>query len=862
MMDETYKEGETLINNNDGPDSDDGGIELSEQQNGYFTEVSSPSSAAPSKTWAWIYILSASVMASLGGVLFGYDMGIISGAILQLRDVFCLSCLDQELVISAMLMGAVVGSLIGGFLIDHCGRRLTIIINAGIFLIGAIILGISPNFSVLVIGRILVGFAVSVSATGECIYISEIAPAHRRGLLVSLNELGITLGLLLAYLCNFVFISEVDGWRWMFALSAIPAVIQGIGMFFLPMSPRFLMLKKKEDDASKVLKKLRGTNSVDKEISGIRVSLASEKNQSCLDVCSIQDGMRGRMFIGVGLVFFQQFTGQPNVLYYAPTIFEEIGFKSNSAATLATVGLGVVKVVMTVFALICVDKFGRRRLLLIGAIVMGLSVITLGIVCHFESAGVPEKTCVDHSHCQSAILHNHSFNVIPVSTHRPSNYSISTIKPLDFNINNRTAINDSLNDSRMIPLVDKTTTDSDNINDTGINDVKTKTFNDSSHTNTTRVENLGHSSTIQKVFGFSALMCYVAAYGFSFGPVTWLVLSEIFPATIRGRAIAIATVFNWGTNLIVTFTFLDIMNGLGVTWTFTLFGIICAISVIFIYSFVPETKNRSLEQVSADLKAKPPMSRLRQNWKYLCCYDNRHQHGNYRRVQISVSHDRSHNVSHDRSHGVSHDRSHNVSLDRSHDVSHDRSPDVLHDISHNVSHDISHNVSHDRSHNVSHDISHNVSHDRSHNVSHDRSPDVLHDISHNVSHDISHNVSHDISHNVSHDRSHYVLHDRSHYVLHDRSHNVSHDRSHNVSHDQSHNVSHDTSHDVLHDVLHDISHNVSYDTSHDVLHDISHNVSYDTSHDVLYDISHNVSYDTSHDVLHDISHNVSHMNII
>lgn len=635
-MDEQFKEGETLIGRHDSQDSDDGGgefqMELSEQQNGRFTDTPMTPAVgeAPSKAWAWFYVISASVMASLGGVLFGYDMGIISGAILQLRDVFCLSCLDQELVISAMLIGAVVGSLVGGFLIDHCGRRLTIIANSVVFLAGAVILGASPNFAILVVGRLLVGFAVSVSATGECIYISEIAPAKRRGLLVSLNELGITLGLLLAYLCNFLFISMPSGWRWMFVLSAIPAVIQGVGMFFLPMSPRFLMLKKREDDALKVLKKLRGSDRVDSEISGIRVSIASEKNQNCTDLCGSEDGMRGRMFIGIGLVFFQQFTGQPNVLYYAPTIFEEIGFESHSAATLATVGLGIVKVIMTIIALICVDKFGRRRLLYIGATVMGLSIFTLGVVCHFESASIPKKACVDHSHCESTAEHTHPFATQPPDPlNRITKDSLSLdIKSVFTNESNSSdAFHSSVyNLSTIVPTLNKNT--SSNSSDKGLTTLPTS--------NVTKGNDSSHSPLIQRISGFAALMCYVAAYGFSFGPVTWLVLSEIFPAAVKGRAIAIATVFNWGTNLIVTFTFLDVMNSLGVTWTFTVFGIICAFSVMFIYSFVPETKNRTLEQVSAEMKSKPPMLRMKQNCRKLCCCISRHSvrsHGNYRRVQ-------------------------------------------------------------------------------------------------------------------------------------------------------------------------------------------------------------------------------------
>ncbi|KAH3782648.1 solute carrier family 2, facilitated glucose transporter member 10-like isoform X2 [Dreissena polymorpha] len=682
MEEESNKEGETLIGACTSSDNEDfdAEFELSGASNGRLpaSQGSVGIQSGGGACCSNCYVITASLMASLGGVLFGYDIGIISGAVLQLRDVFCLSCLDQELVISAMLMGAMLGSFIGGFLMDHCGRRSTIIGNSVVFLLGALILGFAPNFGVLVVGRLLVGFAVSVSATAECIYISEIAPPKQRGLLVSFNELGITVGLLLAYLCNFLLIDASNGWRWMFALSAVPAVVQGVGMVFLPRSPRFLMLKRREDEAEGVLKKLRGSNRVENEISAIRVSIANEKNQRCLDLCSGQDGMRGRMFIGVGLVFFQQFTGQPNVLYYAPTIFEDIGFRSDSAATLATVGLGIVKVVMTVIALVCVDKIGRRKLLCTGSLFMGISIIALGTVCHFEQGTDPQKACVDHSSCSSNDDHSHMFlsstfqalskhnislntSTSAVSAFMTQKSSVILKQPFYANESNEIQAKSANRENDFGSSKGDNQTDKKHnaTNNNGILKAKGDNTSDGNiFINQTKGTNLderlgipkgynnsdGNVSTgkingskLQRAVGFVALMCYVAAYGFSFGPVTWLVLSEIFPAAVKGRAIAMATVFNWGTNLIVTFTFLDIMNGVGVTWTFILFGLICFLSLAFIFAFVPETKNRTLEQISSDLKANPSSIRMRRNCGWLLCCIDRQQsfgnHGNYSRVE-------------------------------------------------------------------------------------------------------------------------------------------------------------------------------------------------------------------------------------
>ncbi|XP_048760030.1 solute carrier family 2, facilitated glucose transporter member 12-like isoform X2 [Ostrea edulis] len=554
-----------------------------------------------------IYVVCASIMASLGGVLFGYDIGIISGAVLQLRDEFCLSCSFQEMVISAMLMGAIAGSLIGGFLIDKFGRRLTIIVNTAVFLVGALVLGFSPNYAALIIGRLLLGFAVSLSATGECIYISEIAPPKRRGQLVSLNELGITLGLLMAYLVNYLFIDVPEGWRYMFSLSAIPAAIQGVGMFFLPKSPRYLVLMGRDAEAEDVLLKLRDRKKIQahRELEKIKSSISTEKEHTCLDLFSSSDNMAGRMFIGAGLVFFQQCTGQPNVLYYAPTLFEGIGFESDSAATLATVGLGCVKVVMTVITICCVDKWGRRRFLLTGASLMGVSLLLLGIISHLNDHVYGSNPCQESVRCSEALT-NANFNLTMPYTTTPQmfdmneSYTLSELEWMAYIMDNYTI----------------TTTEEPHVHI--------------------------HGSTLGKIAAFTSLMLYVAAFGFSFGPVSWLILSEIFPASVRGRAISLATVLNWGTNLIVSLTFLDIIEKIGVSWTFVMFSAVCGASVIFIFVCVPETRGKSLEQISKELNNRSLKSRIAAYCRRLhCCVQpfsgSPAKLPNYHRVQSSES---------------------------------------------------------------------------------------------------------------------------------------------------------------------------------------------------------------------------------
>ncbi|KAJ7373800.1 hypothetical protein OS493_009122 [Desmophyllum pertusum] len=386
------------------------------------------SSCCPQKPL--LYLTMAACMAALGGILFGYDIGIVSGAILQLRAEFQLDYTKQEMVVSSMLMGAVLASLTGGFIVDFIGRRLAIVINSVVFLVGAIILAFAPSFAVLIVGRFIVGFGVSLSAIAECIYISEIAPAKRRGLLVSINELGICIGLLLAYSVNVLFIESPAGWRYMFGLSGIPAFIQGVGMFFLPHSPRWLIVNGQDDKACRMIQKLQWSGDPYEELTRIKSGLKVQYRYKFSDLLSNVDNMRSRMFVGCGVVFFQQFTGQTNVVYYASTIFQALGFQSRENATLASLGIGAAKLVATIISLSFVDKCGRRRFLLIGAITMAASILTLGIIAHYTSLGHPARKC--------------NFNV---TTPSQSSYSPSSSSIPDFSTTTPLFINSTMNSS-------------------------------------------------------------------------------------------------------------------------------------------------------------------------------------------------------------------------------------------------------------------------------------------------------------------------------------------------------------------------------------------------------------------------------
>ena len=321
------------------------------------------------------FVYVAAAISALGGMLFGYDTGVISGAILFIRKDFSLTQVQVEVVISCVLVGALLGAIVGGILADRYGRRRVIIATATLFVVGAIETALSPTITLLIAGRIIVGAAIGVASFTTPLYISEVSPIKIRGRLVSINQVALTSGIVISYLVDYSLV-DVQGWRWMFGLAAIPAAILAIGMYFLPESPRWLVSKNLIDSAKNVLIRIRGNKDVNAELEEIQKSLAV-KSGGWRDLFTPL--IRPALIVGVGLAILQQITGINTVIYYAPMIFEFTGIKSASASILATVGVGLVNVVMTVVALMLVDRIGRRPLLLTGlsGMIVGLGVLGL-----------------------------------------------------------------------------------------------------------------------------------------------------------------------------------------------------------------------------------------------------------------------------------------------------------------------------------------------------------------------------------------------------------------------------------------------------------------------------------------------------
>jgi len=426
-------------------------------------------------------------IAALCGLLFGYDTGVISGALLFIRKDFVLSPLMQGVVTSAVLAGAALGAGFSGRLADRFGRRRMILAVALLFFLASLLTSLAPDVSWLAAGRILVGLAIGVCSYTGPLYISEIAPAQNRGALVSLNQLLITIGILVSYLVDYLF-AMGENWRWMFGIAAIPAVILGAGMLFLPESPRWLVSRGQRDQARSVLARVRTAAEADEELRAIETH---DEGQEAGWTELADRRYHPALIVGIGLAIFQQITGINTIIYYAPTIFQMAGFSSAAQSILATAGVGLVNVLLTILSLRLLDRVGRRPLLLFGISGMIVCLAALGLVFHFGS-GSPW---------------------------------------------------------------------------------------------------LGWLAVI-------SVMAYVGCFAISLGPIFWLIISEIYPLRVRGLAMGIATMANWGFNLVVALTFLLLVQALGAANTFWLYAAVSVAALLFSHRFVPETKGRTLEQIT------------------------------------------------------------------------------------------------------------------------------------------------------------------------------------------------------------------------------------------------------------------------
>jgi sugar porter (SP) family MFS transporter len=442
------------------------------------------------------FVNIAAAITATGGLLFGYDTGVISGALLFIRQDFApLSPFVEGIIVSTLLVGAVVGALSGGPLSDRVGRRPTALLAAVIFGLGALAVALAPSVAFIVFGRFLLGLGVGLASMIVPLYIAEIAPAERRGALVSLNQLMITIGILLSYIVGVIF-TPIEGWRYMFGVALIPALILGIGMFMLPESPRWLFEHGQIAKARTVLSRSRSPEEVDQEFREMEEIKELEEEQARVSYKELlAPYVRPALIIGIGLAIFQQITGINTVIYYAPTILQNVGFSEGGAIAATAVGVGLVNVGFTILAVRIIDRAGRRPLLIIGLIGMIISLALLGLVFA-----------------------------------------------------------------------------------------------------------LGATSGAAGLLATVCLGLYIASFAISLGPVFWLMISEIYPLRIRGTAMSVASIANWGSNWLVALTFPVLLATFGGAGSFWLFAGLGIVAWFFVYFRVPETKGRSLEEIEASFR--------------------------------------------------------------------------------------------------------------------------------------------------------------------------------------------------------------------------------------------------------------------
>ena len=323
-------------------------------------------------------VVMTAAIAGLGGLLFGYDTGVIASALLFITPDFGLSAFESGLVVGAVPIGAVLGAGLAGRLSDAYGRRILILGSAVVFVLGSFVSAAAGGLLVLVLARAVLGVAIGLASATAPVYISEVAPPDIRGKLVTFFQLAVTIGIVVAYVVGLIF-EPNEEWRAMLAIGAVPAFALGIGMLRMPQSPRWLVMAGRDFEARAVLARVRSGDAaaIDHEIDEIKHEVAA-KPGTWSDLR--KPVVKAALLVGVGLAVLQQVSGINTVIYYAPTIVQFTGVDSSSAAILASIGVGIVNVGMTLVAIRLLDRAGRRPLLLGGSAVMAIALVGLALV--------------------------------------------------------------------------------------------------------------------------------------------------------------------------------------------------------------------------------------------------------------------------------------------------------------------------------------------------------------------------------------------------------------------------------------------------------------------------------------------------
>lgn len=458
-----------------------------------------------------LYIIGITLVATLGGFLFGFDSGVINGTVKGLEGAFNEEGIGSGFNVASMLLGCAVGAFFAGNMADKYGRRSMLIVAAVLFVISAWGSGISTASPEFIVYRIIGGIAVGAASVMAPAYIAEIAPAEYRGALATVQQVAIITGLFISFLSNYLLAGisgsalnvlwlDFETWRWMFWVELLPASVFLISLFFIPESPRFLVVKQRKKEAVKVLSKLYGEGVGEKKYNEIDGSLATDHHKPSLT--DLYDKTLGRVkpivWVAIGLASFQQFVGINVVFYYGAILWQAVGF-GESDALLINVVSGALSIAAVILSLILVDKMGRKPILLIGSI--GMSVALALVVIAFT---------------------------------------------------------------------------------TGVLDIETNTL---------------ELSDSMGVLALIAANLFVIFFNFSWGPVMWVLLGEMFPNQLRGSGLAIAGLAQWTSNFLVTLTFPMLLASMGLAFAYSLYTIGAIISVFFVIKYVYETKGKELEDM-------------------------------------------------------------------------------------------------------------------------------------------------------------------------------------------------------------------------------------------------------------------------
>ncbi|MFT4604208.1 MAG: SP family arabinose:H+ symporter-like MFS transporter [Rhodothermales bacterium] len=511
------------------------------------------------------YVVQVALIVAMGGFLMGFDASVISGVVKFIEPQFSLSKLELGWAVSSLTLTATLAMMVSGPLSDRLGRRKVLFFAAVLYAISAIASAFAPSFILLVIARMIGGFGVGASLIIAPMYIAEIAPAHMRGRMVSLNQLNIVLGISVAFFTNYLILQlgQSDAgwaqslmfgpynWRWMLGLEALPAVLYFLFLRAVPESPRWLLMKGRESEARGIIARASGPAAAEKEILAVRSSLERDATKVKASITELfSPAMRLVITIGVVIGVIQQITGINSVFFYAPMIFEQSGIGTDASFAQAIL-VGIINLVFTVLAIMFIDRLGRKPLLIAGlsGITISMMVLAFGF---------------------SAATYTLDANAL---ANLPDGVAIESIEPMrdvvyDSDVAFKSALQEALGTESATQFESNLITAAISMNPMLI------------------------------LFG---ILGFVASFAVSIGPVMWVLFSELFPNRIRGLAISFVGLINSAVSFIVQTVFPWELATLGSATTFLIYGLFAAVGLAFVLAVVPETKGKSLEELEKEL---------------------------------------------------------------------------------------------------------------------------------------------------------------------------------------------------------------------------------------------------------------------